>query len=141
MKVKKTDLTIDTIVIIEPIPVMYVSGKKGAPVPEQAPEAFAQLEAGLSSLKGKKFYGAIIGDEYRACVGIDAHSEQSLPYPKWTIPGGGYVRRKIPNWEVNLHLIGPIFEDLCQRPDVDFSRPFIEYYRSRKELFLMVPVK
>jgi hypothetical protein len=132
----------DSIVKIEPIPVMYVAGRKGASFAEQAPAAFVKLEAKLPCLKGKKFYGAISGNEYRACVAIDHNSDASpLPCPTWTIPGGRYVRRKIRNWEENLHLIGQIFEELSERPDFDSSRPCIEYYRSQKELLLMAPVK
>jgi len=132
----------DTIVVIEQIPVMYVAGKQGEHIADQAPVAFAQLEAKLTSLKGRKFYGVIIGDEYRACVGIGLNTlASSLPYPTWTIPGGRYLRCKIPDWEENLHLISQTFDELCQRPDYDSSRPCIEYYRSQKELLLMVPVE
>ena len=131
----------DTIVKNGPVFVMYAAGLKGAPIAEQAPIAFRQLEAGLSSLKGRKFYGVIIGDEYRACVAIDQNSYvSSLPFPTWTIPGGRYIRRKIPDWEINIHLIGPSFDDLFGKPYFDSSRPLIEFYRSQKEILLMVPV-
>jgi hypothetical protein len=132
----------DSIVVIERIRVMYVSGKQGTPIADQAPAAFQELEAKLNSLKGRKFYGAILGDAYRACVAIDPHSMESfLPFPVWSIPEGQYIRRKILDWEENLNLIGKTFVALCQRPDLDSSRPLIEYYRSRKALLLMVPVK
>jgi len=132
----------DTIVVIEQIPVMYVQGKQGEAIADQAPVAFEKLEAELDSLKGKKFYGVIIDEEYRACVAIEQDSKtSSLPFPVWSIPGGKYVRRKIPNWEENLSMIGKAFDELCQRPDFDSSRPLIEYYRSQKELLLMVPLK
>ena len=97
----------DTMVTIEPIFVMYVAGLKGAAIVEQAPIAFRQLETELPSLKGRKFYGVIIGDEYRACVAIDQNSDvSSLPFPTWSIPGGRCIRGKIPDWEKNIHLIG-----------------------------------
>jgi hypothetical protein len=103
---------------------------------------FKKLEAKLSSLKGRKFYGVVLGDEYRACVAIDPNDDPlSLPHPTWTLPGGRYVRRTIPNWEDNLHLIGPAFETLCQRSDFGPSRPCIEYYRSQRQLLVMVPVQ
>ena len=131
----------DFIISIDSIPVMYAAGREGAPIAEQAPEAFVRLESNLSSLKGRKLYGVIIGDEYRACVAIGPLAEpSSLPYPTWKIPGGSYARRRIPDWEENLQLIGPTFEALCKRSDFDSSRPLVEYYRSRKELLLMAPV-
>ena len=132
----------ETIVTTEDVPVMYVAAKRGRPIAEQAPEAFKTLEAKLSSLKGRKFYGIVIGDEYRACVAITPNDDaSSLPHPTCTIPGGRYVRRKIENWEENLHLIGTSVEELRQRPDFDPTRSCVEYYRSRKELLLMVPVR
>ena len=93
----------ETIVTIEDIPVMYVAGQEGRPFAEQAPQAFEKLEASLSSFKGKKFYGAMIGDEYRACVNTEPNADVSaLPHPNWTIPAGRYARRKIQHWEDNL---------------------------------------
>jgi hypothetical protein len=131
----------DTVVSLPDIPVMFVAGERGRPIPEQAPGAFRKLEAKLPSLEHRKFYGAAVGDEYRACVAVDPGEEPSaLPHPTWTIPGGKYVRRRIPDWEGNLHQIGPAFAELRARYEVDPSRPFIEHYRSQRELLLMVPV-
>ena len=131
-----------TIVTAEDVPVMYVAGQRGRPIAEQAPDAFKRLEANLPSLKSRKFYGVVVGDEYRACVAIDPNADaSSLPHPTWTIPGGRYVRRKIENWEENLQLIGASFEELRRRPDFDPTRSCVEYYRSQKELVLLVPVR
>jgi len=132
----------DTFVTIDDIPVMYVAGEKGRPIPEQAPEAFRELEAKLPSLKGRKFYGVEFSGEYRACVEMRENDDpSSLPHPVWVIPGGKYVRRKIKDWEENIDLIGLVFEALVKENDIDPERPFIEYYRSQRELFIMVPVK
>ena len=135
-------MTPDTIVTIQDTAVMYVAGETGTPIAEQAPTAFKKLEAKLSSLKGRKFYGVVLGDEYRACVAIDRKDDPfSLPHPTWTLPGGTYVRRRLLNWEDNLHLIGQTCETLRRRSDFDPSRPVIEYYRSHRELLVMVPVQ
>lgn len=134
----------DTLLEIEPIMVMYAAGEKGEPIARQAPAAFERLEAKLDTLKRKKFYGVILGEEYRACVALDpegADAAAPLPFPVWTIPGGRYIRRKILNWEEHIDQIAKTFDELCLRPDYDPSRPRIEYYRSQKELFLLVPVQ
>jgi hypothetical protein len=132
----------DTIVTVPDTIVMYVAGETEKPIAEQAPKAFEELEAKLPSLKGRKFYGVVLGDEYRACVTIDPNDDPlSLPHPTWMLPGGRYVRRRLPNWEDNLRLIGPTFETLCRRSDFDPSRPCVEYYRSQKELLVLVPVR
>jgi len=132
----------DTCVTVPDTRVMYVAGEAGKPIAEQAPKPFKELEAKLASLNGRKFYGVVLGHEYRACVSIDPNDDPlALPHPTWVLPGGRYVRRRLSDWENNLHLIGPTFETLCRRSDFDPSRPCIEYYRSQKELLVMVPVR
>lgn len=134
-------MTYDTIVTLPDTPVMFVAGQAGESIAEQAPRAFEALEAKLPSLKGRKFYGVVLGDEYRACVALDpADDPRSLPHPTWTLPGGKYVRRRILDWEQHLDLIGPTIQALLRRRDVDTSRPCLEFYRSQKELMVMVPV-
>jgi hypothetical protein len=135
-------MSTDTIVTVPDASVMYVAGKAGKPIGQQAPKAFKELEAKLTSLKGRRFYGVVLGDEYRACVAIEPSDDPlSLPHPIWTLPGGRYVRRRILNWEENLPLIGLTCQTLRRRSDFDPSRPIIEYYRSQKELLVMVPVQ
>ena len=53
------------------IEVVFVSGERGLPIPQQASYAFSALEALLPSLKKKRFYGVVIDGQYRACVAID----------------------------------------------------------------------
>lgn len=135
-------MTRDTFVMLPDTFVMFVAGEAGKPIAEQAPKAFKVLEAGLPSLRGRKFYGVALGDEYRACVAIEPGDDRrSFPHPTWTLPGGKYVRRRILNWEQHLDLIGPTFQALLRRSDVDASRPCIEFYRSQRELLVMVPVQ
>jgi hypothetical protein len=132
----------DTIVTIPDIDVMYVAGEAGRPISEQAQAAFPALEAKLPTLKNRKFYGVGVGDQYRACVAIDARDDPDvLPHPRWTIPGGRYARRRIAEWERNISQIKPTFDALRQRTDFDPSRPWIEFYRSQHELFVMVAVR
>jgi hypothetical protein len=129
----------DDVVVLEDIPVLYVAGQKGRPIPEQAPPAFEALEAQLPTLMARRFYGAVLDGEYRACVAAD-DTLAALALPRWTPPGGRYVRRKIPDWENNRELIGPTCAALRSRPDSDPTRPLIEYYRSRAELRILAPV-
>ena len=132
----------DTIVTIHGIPVMYAAGERGMPIPDQAAAAFQKLEAKLASLKRRRFYGAVLDGQYRACVAIAPDDDVgSLPHPTWTLPGGRYARRKIDDWEEHRDRIGPTMESLRQRPDFDPSRPCVEYYRSRRELLLLAPVR
>jgi len=132
----------NTIVVLQDVPVMYVSGGRGRPIAEQAPDAFQRLEAKLASLKGRKFYGLVVGGEYRACIAIAGDEDAAtLPHPTWTVPGGRYARDKIAAWEAHRDQIGPAMEALRRRPDFDPTRPCIEYYKSQRELRLLVPVR
>src|SRR5215467_565824 len=119
----------ESIVVVGAIPVMFVAGDRGKPIGEQAPVAFDKLEAKLTTLKGRHFYGVVVDGQYRACVAIGPHDNlDNLPYPTWVIPGGKFARRKLAHWEQRSHLIGPTMMRMRERADFDFSRHCIEYY-------------
>ena len=131
---------VESIVVIKDILVMYVAGERDKPIPQQASVAFDKLEANLTTLKGRHFFGAIVEGEYRACVALrPEHDPGNISRPTWTITGGKYVRQKLPDWEHHRELIGPSFGRMRERRDFDASRPCVEYYRSRRELLLMAP--
>ena len=132
---------LESVVQISDVAVMYVAGERGKPISAQAPGAFDKLEAKLATLKGRHFYGVVVDGEYRACVALRAEDDRNhLPHPTWIIPGGKYARRKIADWEKHRSEIGPTMMRLRDRKDLDVTRPCIEYYRSQRELLLMVPI-
>jgi hypothetical protein len=109
-------------------------------------EAFDRLESRLPSLKGRRFYGTFsitpTGEEYHACVErINTDDPASMQLEVGEIPGGWYIRRKLIDWEAHLSELPTLFAEMAQTGDVDPSRPSVEYYRSRTELHLLVPVK
>lgn len=115
---------------------------KGGPA-----EAMKLLESKLPSLKGRRFYGAFRllpgGEEYFACVErTPSDNPDATGLDTGTIPGGLYVRRKVPDWETAIAegKLGQIFDQLVREHEVDPERPAIEYYRSQAELQLFVPV-
>jgi hypothetical protein len=116
-----------------------VSGDKRLPIPQQAPSAFNTLEALLPTLKRKRFYGAVIDGEYRACVAVDDDT-RGLDLPRWTLPPGRYAVRKIADWEQHRDEIGPTVSALRNLPDLDWTRPITEFYRSQSELRIFAPV-
>lgn len=132
----------DSILTMSATPVMYLSGDPRMPIPEQAPAAIERIEAQLPSLRGRRCYGVVVDGEYRACVAVLADDDpDTMGLPVWELPGGRYARRNLTDFHSKVHTIGTTFEELEQRRDYDPSRPNIEYYRSHRELFLMVPVK
>jgi hypothetical protein len=130
----------DRIAELPAIDVICETGEKGRPISEQAPAAFDRLEARLSSLKGKKFYGAVIDGQYRACAAIDEDTA-GIDLPRWVIPGGRYLIRTIADWEQHRDSIGTTVAALLNRDDLDRTRPVIEFYRSQAELRILAPIK
>jgi len=129
----------ETVIELKPIPVLYVAGEQGRPYGEQAPKAFASLEAPLATLKGRHFYGVVQNGEYRACVAIAPGDETSI-LARGTLPGGRYRRIRIADWKAHRDQIGAVAADLLARGDFDPHRPLIEFYRSQRELYMLAPV-
>jgi len=108
--------------------------------------AMHDLESKLPTIRGRKFYGTFRplpeGEEYFACVeriaGDDAFR---MGVEVGSIPGGLYARRKILDWEqvIAAGKLTSIFEEMVRAYDIDSSRPDIEFYRSMKEMHLLVP--
>jgi hypothetical protein len=125
-------------VALDNIPVMYVQAENG---PTGAEQAFHALEAALPSLRGRRFYGIYLSEEYRACVALLPNDDpESLGLATWTIPGGDYFREKMVDWRQKLPEIGEVFAAMAERVSADLTRPSIEYYRSQSELHLFLPM-
>lgn len=127
--------------ILPPTDVMCVASEAGLSAVGQA---WAELEDSLPSLGGRKFYGTFQAPDgpYRACVGITPSDvPEALRLERWTIPGGLYASRKVRDWEEDPEKIPSGFALLAQEFTPDPSRPGIEFYRSRREVILFLPVK
>jgi DNA gyrase inhibitor GyrI len=134
-------MTGDTIIDFPETPVAYAAGDRERPIHEQAPVAFRTLEASLPTLRGRRFYAALVGPEYRACIALSAASGSAdPPLSPWVIPGGRYARRKIRDYHTKVPAIGENFAEMRCRPDYDSSRPCVEVYRSQHDMYVMVPV-
>ncbi len=129
--------------LLEAIKVVFVESANGS---EGAREAFNQLESRLSSLKGRKFYGTLQypNGPYRACLALEDDDDLNLlGLDTWMISGGKYAREKIENWPECLREISQVFSALSQayQNRVDPDRPRIEFYKSQKELILLLPIQ
>lgn len=125
---------------LEPINVLCVSSHAGV---KGSAEVFEKLESKLPTLKGRKFYGVLEGSPkngiYRACVAQEP-GDNSKEFEKWIIPGGKYGRAKIEDWEKHIESIASIFSEIADKYKTDPNRPCIEFYKSQKELILLLPV-
>lgn len=129
---------------IEQIEVMYQESLSGL---DGAKQSFTDLENKIDNkLSGRKFFGVVYSNEdsmtYRACVEKQSDEDaEKLGLKDGVIPGGKYIRVKINDWIEKLDQIGNHCMAISELYPVDDSRPTIEYYRSQKELHLMVPVR
>lgn len=111
---------------------------------EAITRTWAEVEAAVGSLRGRKFYGVFDPEtnEYRVCVqwqeGDDA---EALGLEDGSLSGGRYARERLEGQPPALYaLIRPTFERLAERPDRDPSRPSIEFYRRHDLIDLLLPV-
>ena len=107
--------------------------------------AWAELEATVGSLRGRKFFGAFdpATGEYRACTQLrDDDDPDALGLEVGTLPGGPYLRERLKGEPPEIYeRIGPTFDKLVEQAPCDETRPSIEFYRSRDVIDLLLPVK
>ena len=117
------------------VPVMFVEAKGGI---SGASAAFENLERRFPSLRGRKFFATVQGEDYRACVATKPGDDpRALRLRTSVIPGGLYARARLRGGPEN---IGPAFEALSAEHPRDASRPVIEFYRRHDDIILFFPV-
>ena len=122
---------------------MCLKSPKGLLTAEQT---FDLLENNLSTLKKKKFYGLSKLENnkltYLACVKIEDSDNINVPgLQEVHLLKGKYVRERIVDWKKNLGQIPSIIDKVSTDNLVDPERYIIEFYRSEKELFLLIPIE
>jgi len=125
---------------VEPREVLCVTATDGV---SGAKAAFERLEGCFSTLRGRRFYGALLPDgRYRACATRrDGEHPAALGLEGWTLPGGLYARTRIRDWAGRIEEIGPAFAAMAAEHEEDPARPSIEFYRRRDELVLLLPIR
>lgn len=108
-------------------------------------DAWERLESKLASLKGRKFYGLTYFEDghlvyYAGLEPLGAEEIDALGFPTMTLKAGKYARVKLMDWNDHADEIGPIMEWLMEEYKKDHSGPTVEFYRSQKELHLMIPL-
>jgi predicted transcriptional regulator YdeE len=105
---------------------------------------WAEVEAAVGSLHGRKFYGVFdeTRREYRVCVEVrEGDDAAPLGLETGTLPGGRYAQVRLQGDPPAVYeLIAPTFKRLATRPDRDPSRPEIEFYRRHDVIDLLLPV-
>jgi hypothetical protein len=126
----------------ESVPVMFrrTTDQQGA-----ITRTWAEVEAAVGSLTGRKFYGAFdpATREYWVCVQRREDDDpETLGLEEGTLPGGRYARERLEGDPPRVYRqIRPTFERLAkQRPDRDRSRHSIEFYRRHDLIELLLPI-
>ncbi len=134
----------------EDIQLMCLKSPKG---PETAADTMSKVESMVDSLKGRRFYGLFReengGETYLSCTRVeDGDSPEELGLIRVSIPKGKYDRDRLEDWEDKwdgTYIAGlpELFRKMIDRNAgrIDEERFSVEYYRSRKELILMLPLK
>lgn len=102
----------------------------------------------MPSLRGRKFYGlAYVASEPReyvaSLVPTDRDEERRFLDKGCEIreiPGGACARVKLTDWQTKIDQLPAIFSQLVREHGMDPTRPQIEFYRSLRELHLLVPL-
>ncbi|MFL5978164.1 MAG: GyrI-like domain-containing protein [Gaiellaceae bacterium] len=126
----------------ESVPVMF---RRTTDHQEAITRTWAELEAAVGSLRGRKFYGAFDPStrEYWVCVQRREDDDpEALGLEDGTLPGGRYARERLEGDPPSVYRqIRPTFERLAkQRPDRDPSRHSIEFYRRHDVIELLLPI-
>ena len=123
-------------------PVMF---RRAQDEPDAIRRAWADLEATVGSLCGRKFFGTFDPEtgEYRACAQLrDDDDPDSLGLEVGTLLGGRYLRERLQGEPPEIYeRIGPAFDELVEQGACDETSPSIEFYRSRDVIDLLLPVK
>jgi hypothetical protein len=127
-------------------PVAIVLAAVDGPPDEAAQPAFSRLEKALASMQGRRFYGYfdVSNMRYVACAERqDGDDARALGLEEGELPGGAYLRARLRAEPPQLYAqIGPTFDELAAEAgdDADRTRPWLEYYRRRDEVEVLLPV-
>ena len=115
-------------------------------IPDEVPvmqATFAEVETSVG-LRGRHYYGAFdpADETYLVCVVLQEGDDPAAHgLELGELPGGRFARKRLRGEPPALYEeIGPAFRELHAAHDVDLSRLQLEYYRSRDEIDILVPV-
>lgn len=127
------------------LPSLQVMGIKVNRFPEDVQSTFDSLEKKVLKRANRKMLGALnVTNEmpdYTACIEQSQIDNPAfLGLDTYVLPGGKYISGKLINWTMNTHLIKEMFGEMSHKYLFDARRPQLEYYKSKRELVLMLPI-
>lgn len=115
--------------------------------PESQQAAWPKFEASFPSLTGRKMFGLDYDDRkaYRVCsLVLDQDEGETYGLDQFEFEGGDYMRLRLNFEPPKLYeMIGPAYGLLIGQYEdaIDWSLPFIEQYKAKNILDIMVAIK
>ncbi|MFV8314793.1 hypothetical protein ACNM7U_09740 [Aerococcus viridans] len=109
-------------------------------------KAWPTFEARFPSLTGRKMYGLDYGESklYRVCtLVLESDHGELFGFDQFEFEGGTYIRLRLKFDPPELYeKIGPAYQLLIghYEEDINWSFPFIEYYKAKNILDIMIPI-
>lgn len=109
-------------------------------------KAWPTFEARFPSLTGRKMYGLDYGESklYRVCtLVLESDHGELFGFDQFEFEGGTYIRLRLKFDPPELYeKISPAYQLLIghYEEDINWSFPFIEYYKAKNILDIMIPI-
>ena len=109
-------------------------------------KAWPTFEARFPSLTGRKMYGLDYGESklYRVCtLVLESDHGELFGFDQFEFEGGTYIRLRLKFDPPELYeKIGPAYQLLIghYEEDINWSFPFIEHYKEKNILDIMIPI-
>ena len=125
----------------EDAPIMYLDVAFDV---EAIQAGWPRFESRFTTLRGRRLMAVVFAEQkiYRlATLMRDEDDPDSLGLRMGVLPGGPYLQLSLEGDERRVHRdIGPAFEELRGLGEPDPSRPYIEVYRSPRQVDCLLPV-
>ncbi len=114
--------------------------------PDGIGEVFHKLVNSLPAGDTRPYYGISQmtdkGFSYVAAA-LETKEGEAETYAceRYTIPKGDYISVRVEDWPEKTKTINGIFAEMFKDPRAEMSKPCIEIYKDRKEMFCLVRMK
>lgn len=130
-----------TALVRDDVPIMYLDVAFDV---ESIQAGWPEFESRFTSLRGRKMMAVVFPEQeiYRlATVMRDEDDPDALGLDMGVLPGGPYLQLSLEGDVRSVHRnIGPAFEELRGLGEVDPGRPYVEVYKSSREIDCLLPV-
>ncbi|MDY0339551.1 MAG: hypothetical protein WC925_04990 [Bacilli bacterium] len=138
-----TNLGVIKKVFLEKMKFLYMESRNDV---ESQKKTWPDFESKFPSLTGRKMYGLDYSEKgtYRTCsLVLDTDAGNNYGLDQFEFEGGKYMRLRLKHEPpILFEKIGPAYDLLIKNYEdiINWNMPFIEYYKAKNVLDIMVPV-